>query len=103
MKKIIIAFIFIFITINLYADEITMPWSCYPKEVQKVFAREGVKLDLSGNDRTPESWGFLVNKGTEFTIYTYQPMRREDWNLFNKIFYGTENKNGEVDSSERNQ
>jgi hypothetical protein len=70
------------------ADEILIPWSCYPKQVQEAFAEQGMKLDLSGNDRTPESWGFLENKGMEFIIYSYKPMTKQDWENFNLIFYG---------------
>lgn len=62
-----------------------MPFSCYPKEIQKKCAEYGKKLDLSGNDRDENSWGFLVNEGTQFTIYTYESITEEDLELMLEI------------------
>ena len=72
MKIFIIAIILLsFITLS-YADEIKIPVSCYPKEVQAKFLEHGYKLDLSANDREKDSWGFLVSRGSEFSIFTYK-------------------------------
>ena len=48
------------------------------KELQEMFKDEGLKLDLSPNERTKESWGFLVNKGSEYAIYTYHSSTSEE-------------------------
>ncbi len=71
---------------------IEVPFSCYPKEVQEAFALNDLKLDLSGNDRTEESWGFIENKGASFVLYSYKPLTQEDFVLLNQILFG--NKNG---------
>jgi len=86
--KIAFIIIFLFITAFAYADAFEIPFSVYPKELQAQFAEEGKKLDLSGNDRTKESWGFIENKGTEFIIYTYKSATIEDLNLIKKIIMG---------------
>ena len=72
MKKIGLILILLIAT-NCYADSFKVPFSCYPKEVQKVFTEYDVKLDLDANERTEGSWGFLENKGTEYWIHTYYP------------------------------
>lgn len=91
MKKIIIAIIILlYLATNSFADKIQFPFSCYPKELQRVFAERGMKLDLSGNDRTPDSWGFLRNEGAEFWLYTYRPVSTEDLELIKRIMLGTE-------------
>ncbi len=78
MKKLIIALILIFLlTGTAYCDKLQVPFSCYPKQLQEVFAGQGIKLDLDGNDRTPESWGFLKNEGAEYYIYTYYAVTEE--------------------------
>ena len=59
--------------------------SCYPKEVQAKFAETGRKLDLSGNDRTRDSWGFLDNRGGNFVIYTYRPATEADFKAIEEI------------------
>ena len=77
--KIIIALILILLTTNAYADKIIIPFSVYPYELQRIYAEHGKKLDLNRNDRTPDSWGFLMNEGTNFTIYTYESATDEDF------------------------
>ena len=61
-----------------FSDKLIIPFDCYPKEIQAKFADTGRKLDLSGNDRTQDSWGFIVNEGTNYTIYTYKSASDED-------------------------
>lgn len=84
----LIILILLFITTTAYADQFEIPFSCYPKQLQKQFADEGKKLDLSGNDRTLESWGFIENKGTTFIIYTYKSATDEDFTLIMKLVMG---------------
>lgn len=69
-----------------FADKVVLPMSCYPKEIQKKFAENGIHIDLSPNDRTEKSWGFLVSEGTRFYINTYEPLRvPDDLELIKKI------------------
>ena len=80
----IIAFILFFSALS-FADEIQVPFSVYPKQVQKVFAKYGYKLDLSALDRTKKSWGFLESKGTKYYIYTYQSITKRELEEIGKI------------------
>ncbi|HEC64909.1 MAG TPA: hypothetical protein ENI23_06440 [bacterium] len=76
MKKLLIIFL---LFANLaYSDQLLIPFDCYPKEVQKQLAKTGRKLDLSGNDRTEDSWGFIENKGSVYIIYTYKSATKDD-------------------------
>lgn len=61
-----------------FADKLIIQRSCYPRELQKEFLDKGYVLDLNGIDRTKESWGFLVNEGNQFSIYTYQSLTDEE-------------------------
>ena len=88
MKKTALIIIIILITSISYADEIIVPFSCYPRETVKVFERTGRKLDLDRNDRTPDSWGFIWNEGSRFKIYTYEPATEEDFNTIKDIIFG---------------
>ena len=54
-----------------------IPFACYPKVVQEEFKKEGFKLDLSANDRTKDSWGFIASEGSNYYIYTYYPIPKE--------------------------
>ena len=67
------------------ADKICIPFECDPKKLQESFARNGKKLDLSGNDKDNNSWGFLENKGQEYIIYTYKPVEKEDFEILLKV------------------
>ena len=77
--------LFLFICNLSYSDELLVPFSCYPKDLQKRFAENGRKLDLNGNDRTPESWGFLFNKGAGYVIYTYRTATPKDLEIMLKV------------------
>lgn len=74
MKKAMLIIVFMFITTSLFADRVDIPFSCYPKKIQAAFAERGKKLDLSANDRTDDSWGFIESKGSNYSIYTYEPL-----------------------------
>lgn len=76
--------LFLFIT-SAYADEFRIPFPCFPKQLQARFAEYNRKLDLDGNDRTKDSWGFIENKGTRFIIYTYYSATEEDLNIIMAI------------------
>ena len=87
MRIFIIGLILLITTLS-YADEISVPFACYPKKVQEVFALNNLKLDLSGNDRTPESWGFIENKGTSFTLYSYKTLTKDELKRIENIILG---------------
>ena len=88
MKKIILSLFLIgFLTNIAYAAKLIIPFQCYPKEIQQEFATRGKKLDLGGNDRTRDSWGFIVNEGTQYTIYTYDPISPDDFKLISEIVF----------------
>jgi len=101
MKKIIFAFILLFIYTSVFADEITIPFCISIKKVQEAFKIYDKKLDNFWEEPTEDSWGYIMNKGNEIVLYTYKPMTIEDFNLLNKIFYGTEMTN-EVNGSSDN-
>ncbi len=86
--KFLLIIIILFITTNCFSDEFRIGFSVYPKELQKQFAEQGRKLDLSGNDRTKDSFGFIENKGTSIVIYTYRSATEEDMKLILKIIQG---------------
>ena len=98
MKKYILFLVLFLFVSGLFADELTIPFPCYPKKIQEKFAEYGMKLDLSGNDRTSDSWGFLENKGAEFIIYTYKPVTKEELSIIMKIVNTKEDKDGEINS-----
>ena len=76
------------LSVNIaFADKLQIPFSCYPKKVQAVFMEYGLKLDLDGNDRTPESWGFLKNEGSEFWLYTYRGVTTEELEFIRDIMW----------------
>lgn len=85
MKYIIV---FLLLMTTAFADELQVPGSCYPKVLQEQFREYGLKLDLSGNDRTEDSFGFIDNRGTSFNIITYRPLTRDDFNIISKILFG---------------
>ena len=88
MKKLILTILFCLITSITFSDEFKIPFSCYPKQVQSKFKEHKLKLDLSGNNRTEDSWGFIQNKGTMFTIFTYSNITAEEMDLMLTILMG---------------
>jgi len=81
LKKLILIILFCLITTVAFADKFIIPFSIYPKELQAKFKEHNIKLDLSGNDRTEDSFGFIKNEGTSYTIYTYFNATDEEMNL----------------------
>jgi len=57
-----------------YADNIKVPFECYPQEIVKLFNDNGLKLEKDASTRDRDSWGFLVNEGSNYTIVTYKPV-----------------------------
>ena len=69
------------------ADKLRIPFSCFPKEIQLDFQRKGLKLDLNGNDRTRDSWGFIMNEGNQYVIFTYRSLNNEDFDTVSEILF----------------
>jgi len=67
------------------ADELIIPFPCYPLNLQKLFLEQGRKLDLSGIDRTKDSWGFIENRGGEFKLFSYYSVTKEDFKMIDNI------------------
>ena len=80
--RFILGILLLFVIISsACSDSFIIPYDCYPKKVKERFAQEGLKLDLNGNDRTKDSWGFLINEGSQFTIYTYHSATKREMAL----------------------
>ena len=67
------------------ADIIQIPFSVYPRELQKKFAKVGKQLDLSADNRSKKSWAFIRNNGTNYDIVTYAPTNVAELELIQKI------------------
>ena len=76
--KTIIVLVLLLVTTICSADELRIPYSCYPRELQQRFLDKGYIVDLSSVDRTRESWGFIVNEGSQYKIYTYKSVTKEE-------------------------
>lgn len=89
MKKVLIVVILVCVlsSLNVYCDILTVPFDCYPKEIQVLFAETDRKLDLDRNERTRDSWGFLINEGQKFTIHTYCPATDDDFTTITDIVW----------------
>lgn len=88
IRKLCLILVILLLPLTIFADEFRIPFSVYPKEIQAKFAEHGRKLDLNGNDRTEDSWGFIENKGTAFVIYTYRSATKKDFKVIRKILMG---------------
>jgi hypothetical protein len=85
MKRLICSLIIIFFATAVYADKIIIPFSCYPKEIQKRFAEKQKKVDLSQNDREQDSWAFIRSNGSDYEICTYAPVTIEELELIKSV------------------
>lgn len=85
LKVLIYIAIIIIVAWSCFADEVQIPFSCYPKEIQAKFLKAGKQLDLNGDDRKEDSWGFIENKGTHYNIITYKQITPEDLQEIQKI------------------
>lgn len=81
-----------FIATSAYSDKVSIPFDTYLKLMQVEFYERGYKLDLDGNNRTKESWGFIENRGNKFNIYTYKPITVEELEMIKEVTW--EIKNG---------
>lgn len=69
------------------ADELIIPLSCWPHEIKAAFDGIGRKLDLRGEDRTFNSWGLLVNEGSSYKIFTYEPIGQDEFQMIQEIVF----------------
>jgi hypothetical protein len=109
----IITLLLILITTTAFADKIIIPFDIYPKEIQIDFAQRGLKLDLDRNERTREhwimmryprlrrfpftrrfwgSWGCIENEGTEYFLFPYKPLTRDEMGMIMRIILNCEFK-----------
>ena len=91
--RIVLLIIFLLFTTTISADMLQVPFSCWPIELKKAFAEVGKKLDLSGVERTKDSWGYIKNEGNRYTIYTYKSVQKEDFEIIQKIVHRIELEN----------
>lgn len=72
------------------ADEIGIPFSCWPLQLQQEFGKLGIKLDLTANERTFDSWGYIDSKGSSYSLFTYKAAKPEDFELIKDITHKIE-------------
>ena len=91
MKILLILLILISISVNAFADKIIVPFECYPDEIVERFEAKGYQLEPHEYFRDENSWGFLKNEGSQYTIYTYKPVTKEELEDIRPIIMGWEN------------
>lgn len=84
LKTIIIFFI---LCTSCLADELQIPLPCWPQQLKEEFEKGGLILDLDSGQRTKDSWGYLVNKGSNYIIYTYGVLQPNDFGLIQEIVF----------------
>lgn len=91
--KIISLFLILFLLCNIaLADELTVPFSCYPLLLQKEFAKHKLKLELDPIKRDKKSWAYLKNEGSKYKIFTYKSITQDELNLALSIVRAVERK-----------
>jgi len=80
--------VMLLLTRNAGADELIIGRDCQPKNLQIQFALRGYQLDLDGNDRDENSWGFLKNEGNQFKIYTYKSVDTRELAMVREVVNG---------------
>lgn len=81
-----ILIILLFCSTTVSADELVVPFECYPDEVIEVFRESGFKLEPGPEHRDADSWGFLKNEGTQYRIFTYKSLTKDELEKILKIF-----------------
>lgn len=87
-KQGIIIMVLLLMINKCYADTLIIQGDCYPKKIQQAFLERGYKLDLNGIDRDENSWGFIVNEGKTFKIYTYKSVTLDELEIVKEIING---------------
>ena len=83
IKILTITILLIFTIVS--ADELSIPYSCYPKALQEKFAEHNLRLELDPSERTKDSWAYLKNEGAKYIIFTYKSVTQEELNLVLRI------------------
>jgi len=84
MKKYILLLLLV-LAVNVSADEINIPFSCWPLELQHEFGKKGLKLDLTAGERTDDSWGYIDSKGSSYSLFTYRSATIEDFEFIREV------------------
>ena len=80
-----ILIILLFCSTTVSADELVVPFECYPDEVVQIFKENGFKLEPGPEHRDKDSWGFLKNEGSQYRIFTYKSLTERDLERLVKI------------------
>ena len=75
------------------SDVLQIPYSCWPIQLREAFSEKGIKLDLDPNERTKDSWGYVLNKGSTYDIFTYYSATSEDFKIVQEIIFKVEEEN----------
>jgi hypothetical protein len=85
MKKLFIVLMLLGMCVTAFADEFKVPFSCYPKQLQQDLLAQGLKFDLSANDRKKDSVGFIESRGSSYSIFTYEPATPKQMDIILKV------------------
>ena len=86
-----------------FSDTVEVPFDCWPKEIQQGFKDNNLKLDLSANDRTEDSWGYLLSEGSSYKIFTYRSITPEQFEIIKTITFKVEMEHGKDNSNGDNR
>ena len=90
MKTLFIIVFILSIASVSFSDELDIPFSCWPVELQQAFLKYGKKMDLNSDERTDDSFGYILNKGSKYVIYTYHSVSPEDFEIIKKVTFEVE-------------
>ena len=88
--RIILTILFLLLPLSVFADELEIPFDCWPKQLLAEFAKTGRKVDLVPEHRTKESWGYILSKGSSYKIYTYYPATPDDFEVIKEVVFKVE-------------
>lgn len=80
-------FLCISVCVKAFPDELRIPFPCWPNELQAEFKSIDKKLDIHVEDRTEDSWAYLVNEGDTFKLFTYHSITPEEFEQIQKIVF----------------
>ena len=92
MKTFVLMIIFLLFPLSVFSDTLKIPFSCWPKELKEEFKKTGRKLDINSNERTKDSWGYILNQGKDFQIFIYKSATQEDFEVIKNIVFKIELK-----------
>lgn len=86
--KILLIAIILLTTQIAYADKLILPVSHVSKELRQHFEDNNLKIDKDPDDKTEDSFGFIIYESGNACIYTYKPITTEQLNHVTKIIFG---------------